>query len=479
MSRAVVVSLFLLLPLVGWADPVSDALYAGDVERAVRVAAQQVATEPEDLVAHEQLVDMYLALGVPARALRVAKDRQEYRDDADARYLIGRAVLTATDARTAYLAALELEPDHARSHMGLAAVYRSEGSALAAEESYRRALDLDPSLGEAWAGLQASLLLQGRPADALVEARRAMAAVPHEAEPWLAVALLAPAEAEAVLREAVGRAAGDPRVHEALAEHLLARGEWAEARLHARQALAIDPTLADARLTLAVAASLEAGTLDATGYGRLLTAQDLERSDPSGAREAYDALVTDYPGSPLPWMARARVRAATDPSGAGDDLVRALEIDPDQVEAQAALGMLLHRTGSSAQAWPLLRAATAARPHDASLAVVAGQAAVAAGQPAEGRARLEEAARAHPWDARAALALAGLYAEQGEVEAAYHLLKGAVERVPDAGLVLALAAAARELGRVDEAADLLDILAGDLGDPSLAETAARLREAAP
>ncbi len=79
---------------------------------------------------------------------------------------------------------------------------------------------------------------------------------------------------------------------------------------------------------------------------------------------------------------------------------------------------------------------------------------------------------------RVVLAYAGLLGQIGESMVAYGVLKRAVAVVPDYRLVLALAGAARDIGRAGEAADLLDVLGRQTGSQRVLDTAAALRQEA-
>jgi len=478
-----------VLLVVGLGSPPTSAagsqaealMFSGRVEEALVVAREEALAAPGDLDAQERYIDLLLSVGLPDVAQRTFRARlEDHPTDADAHYLLGRSVTTAEEATASYRRALQLDPDHARSYMGLAAVQRTVGTNREAEAGYRRAVELDPTLGEAWVGLQAVLVVEGRPDEALQVARRAVQALPGEADSYLAISLLAPEEALDTLRTAVDRAGHDPRTHSALGEELLLVPDPAGARAAALRALAIDPALAEPQLTVLFANEMASGDLDLEGYRALVGARRLEAHDPPAALRAYQDLVARYPHTPLTWMARARVRTSLGASaGAESDLRQALLLDPGNVEASAALGLLLHRADRSAEAAPLLNTAAAGRPGDASLAIAAAEALAATGAWDEGLVHLERASSLHPRDVRVILARAKLSSEHGDLEGAYAVLRDALPAVPDVRLVIALAAAARDLGRLEEAAALLEDLGRQSGEQAFIDMAARLRASAP
>lgn len=471
----------LLLAPVGHAGSKAEALLLqGRVEQALPEAKAEAEAAPSDLGANERYIDILLSLGMPGVAIDTYSARAQKQGDADSWYLLGRAVTTADEAEADYEKALAKDPKHARSYMGLGAVYRAEHKLDDAVTAYQKALALDPTLGEAWAGLGAAYLGKGDPDAALAAARKGMIHVPDEADSYLAVAVLAPDEAESVLKQAEERVPGDSRVHAALAQTLLENGDGAGAEHEAEAALAIDPTSADARLSRMFATSMAAGHLDGAGYEALVKARALEDSDKTEARAAYDKLVAKYPKTPLTWMGRARVRASGgDVDGSLSDLEQALEADPGNIEAMGAAGMLLSENGRATEALPLLKRASTERPQDASLAMAYAKTLRATGSKDAAMTTLTAAEKEHPYDARLILTHAKWLAEEKRSQEAYTLLKDAVKRLPrDDRVVLALAAAAKDLGKTSEAADLIDVLAERSDNQQLRDLAKKLRAGA-
>jgi tetratricopeptide (TPR) repeat protein len=471
-------ALLMFVPGLAWAVPASEELMlANRLAEALPAARREAAAAPSDVAAQERYYDLLLTLGLPHVAVADARKRVEAAPaDADAHYLLGRAVPGADQARREYEAALRLDPDHARAQMGMGAVYRSTGQLGDAEDAYRRALQLDPTLNEAWSGLVYVLLSGGRGQEALDTARRCIVALPDASEGYLTIAVLAPNEAESILATAAKRIPHDPRVHARLAEVRLAKGNGKGAKQAADAALLVDPGHADALLARVFAESMVAGALDADGYVGLVDARGLEQRDPAGAITAYDALVKRYPKSALPLVARARVKAQKgDTAGARKDLEAALALEPANVEAQGALGLLLQAQGEAAAARPHLVAAAKARPTDASLAVAAGQAEAASGQVEAAKTRLAAAAEKWPYDVRVALAKAQVQSASGDTEGAYFTLREFAKRVPDGRVVLALVAAAKDTGRYGEAARILDDIAAQTGEPAWSDLADKVR----
>lgn len=476
--------LFLLMALASpaWAATRGEQLMlAGRLEEALDVVRDEAVAAPRDVDAQERYIDLLLTLRLPHEATQMYRARVAANpQDADAHYLLGRAATTIAEARAGYEAALRLNPSHARSHMGMGALYRAVQDPAAAETAYRRATELDPKLAEAWAGLGYALLSQGRGEEALAAARQGIAHCPEQADAYLAVAVLAPGESQQILEEAARRIPHDPRTHAALAELYLVRGDGDNAKKAAQRAIAIDPGDSDALLSAMFADAMSRGVLDPAGYQALVQHQRVERTDPDVAARAYDDLVKRYPKCALVYMSRARLLAARgDTKGAVRDLEKALAIEPGNVEAQAAYGLVLYNEQRAAEARPWLEKAAKARPRDASLAMAAAMAERDSGDVPAAKLRLSAASQTWPYDARVAMTRARVLSDAGDREGAYAVLRDAVGRIPDARLVLALAAAAKDIGRFSEAATLLEELGKATGNASFRDIAADLRSHAP
>lgn len=423
----------------------------------------------------ERWVDLLLGTGQVARAVRDTRARVQVDPTSpDAQYLLGRALPAASDSRDAFERALRLDPEHARAYAGIGGVLRAAGSLREAAEAYQRALSLDPTLAEAWGGMLAvTLASQDREAVAQV-AEAALQRVPDHVESWLALAAARPEHAGAVLAQAAARVGWDARVHAARAVHALAVDDATTAAAAAREALARDPSSADAHWTLGVAIERAEGALDATGVARI---QGARSAADARTLPALDALVSDHPRSALARLLRARALQATDPAGARADLEVALAARPDAIDVVATLGLAL-RGIDDARAARLLEQASRARPYDASLAIAAARSLLAAGDPPRALALAAEATTRFPFSLGVCLEYVGVLSAIGDAEGAWRAARDAADRLRDPRASLAAAAAARDAGHLREAAARYDTLATELGKPELATVATNLRRQA-
>lgn len=448
-------------------------MMAGDLDRALPLVQKEARSAPDDLDAQERYIDLMLSmqLGSVAEA-NIRRRVAAHPQSADAHYLLGRVVPTADLAVASYRKALELQPEHARAYMGLGAVYRAVGQYADAVQAYKTALGHDASLGEAWAGLTTTLLIQQRRDEALESARLSIANVPGEAEGYLTVSELAPDEALEVLRLAQTRVPDDPRPSARLAELLLEQGDGQGAQAAAERAVQLAPGLGSAQLTLLFANAMASGTLDAKGYRALISARALE-AEPEKARAQYDVLASSYPGCSLVYMARAGVQPTSTEAVA--DLRKAVQLDPHNVEAQAALGLALLQLGQPKGAVLALDTALTKRPTDISLIIAASQAADQV-QPGAGLSRLDQAWTYIQTDVRLTLIFAAQLVKNGGAERALDVLETSAKQVPDGRLGVAFASIAKEAGKVQEGADRLDALTQQTGNPAFAQAAAELRK---
>lgn len=455
------------------AEDALTLLREGRLSDALVAAEHEAAVSPSDLAVQERWIDLLVGLGLSSTA-ELAFDQRftEEPDSADAAYLAGRAAQDPARARALYERALSLAPEHARAWMGMGALHRADGRWADAVAAYQRALRVDPKLDEAWGGMIAVFVaMNDRPA-ALKVATAARTAVPQLAEAWLTLAAWDPDHRLELLRTGAGHAPWDARLQSALATAELRAGQAAAASAAAGRALQVDPSNRDARLVRLAARSMAAGSLDPAGVEAILAARNL----PPGAEAvaAWTAVVTSWPRCVLGWEGRAHARPAGEGSLARADLEQALRIDPEDDEALAGLGLALV-TSDPRRAAELLRRATSARPHDATLALAAARTLTDAGDATGGLAIAAAAAATHPYDVVVGLGYAELRSRGGDRQGAYETVRELAGRVPDLRVHLAVAAAAHEAGLLDIAANQYDQLARRTGRQELADLAGRIR----
>jgi Tfp pilus assembly protein PilF len=428
-------------------ESVLELLRQGQDAAALTEARQSVVQAPDDVEAHELLIDLLLNFGLGHQAEDAYASLASSNETALAWTLYGRAALTADLARANYEHALELDKDYARAWMGLAAVDRAQGGLARAEERYARSLALDPSLAEAWAGLGAVLVQTDRLDEALEVSIKATRAVPSDPEAWLACAALDDANARSWLESGVKSSPKEARLHHALAEALLQQGEIGSAARHLEQALELEPGLHQAEMDLAVVRELQAKRLDLPGHGALARARALSVEAPVAAMVTFDQLIEQYPDCYLVHLARGHLNAEQDLAPQAEkDLRRAVELAPASPDALGALGLLLLNEGNPQEARPLLDMAAAARPGDIALQVSAGMATLHVDGVAAGVKHLARTAEAHPYEVSPVMAMVTVLSQAGRPDAAYQVLDRSIAINPHPTLLLAHAAAAKDVG---------------------------------
>jgi len=457
---------------------VETQLYAGNTEQAIETAERAAEAAPDDLDAHELYIDLLLSSGLGVRAERVYGERvASDPTNPDAHYLVGRAARSGAAAAKSYEKALRMEPDHARSHMGIAAVRMATGAHPDAAHAYFRAINLDPTLSEAWLGLIRADLMMGLGEEALALAKKGLKHVPQEAGLYLLIAEMVPGDATRVLSGAMGRGVDDPRVSSALAASLLFDGDADGALVKARHALAVDRTSIEATRTALFAAAVTSGTLDNAGYKKLIVAREMQADDATGALGRFDSLVIAYPKCALTWLGRSQIkRQLGDMSGAVVDSAKAAALAPGNVEVEAAHGLLLVEVGRHGEAAPFLRNASESRPWDPSLGIGFAAALAGSNRAIDAAKVLEVLNEMHPYDARIIIEYAQALVDSGRSEDAYQLVRDAVKRLPDPNLAVAMVMTATAAKHYGEAASILEQLAEQTGRQKLAEEARRLRD---
>lgn len=463
-----------LLPSSAFAQDALTLLHQGRIADALVAAEREAGLRPNDLDAQERWIDLLLGLGLQGIAQRACAERiAAHPDAADSFYLAGRASPDVGSSREHYERALFLDPNHARSWMGLGALDRAVGAWGDAAGAYQHALQLDPDLGEAWGGLLAVFSGTGDAEGGLKVARAALVRVPDLAEAWLAIATWTPQDSLKILDQAVTHVPWDGRVQTARAIALIRANRASEAAAAADKALAVDPANRDARLLKMAARAIVAGSLNAKGFDAIAAARNVAPGPAAVA--AWDAIVSAWPRCPLGYEGRAHARPATDTAGARSDMETALRIDPTDDEAQAGLGLMLVNSGDKARAAELLARAATARPYDATLGLAASRAVFEGGDTAAALRLGATVAEAHPYDLVTCLGFAELQQRGGDMEGAYQTVLALAGRVPDLRVQLALASAAQQAGHTRQAADLYDSLAARTGRVELSALARRLR----
>lgn len=468
--------LTLLAPL-SWGGAVEDAEALLRAERpgaALTQLQEHLDTAPDDVAAHELLIDIMLNAGLAEQVRQDYADRaKQDADSADAWYLFGRSSMDLGEADRAYQQAIELQPGHARALTGRAAMMRATGRVADAVPLYTEALVNDDGVLEAWTGLWSCQLMQEDTQSAALTAERASKAVPGAPEPWLTLALLRPDKARQYLAQGLEHNPGEYRLTVDYARRVFQEQDLAASQEAYTAALRIasdDPTV---RIEAALLTEIGARQLSWEGAQVLIDTRT-QANTPETFRRV-DGVANQHPSSALARVVRGNIRQIQgDPAAAEADFRAALELNPQSTEANAALGLLLLSQRRPTDAIAPLQQARTQRPDDVALGIATAIAMSEGSDPGAGGMLLLELEEQFPYEAGPPLALAQLLMQLGEAGRAYAVLLEAVQRMPEPQLMLALAGIAHAAGRPAEAAAALRKLGEQTGDPRFEDAARQL-----
>jgi tetratricopeptide (TPR) repeat protein len=228
---------------------------AGRPAEALALYDRGLAIEPE---AGDLLNNRGLALGALGRTEdAIASYEHARRADpthVEARSNLGNMLASLGrygEAEVAYREALRLRPGYAEAHNNLANVLALRGDMTGAVDEYARAIAADPAYADPHRNLGEVLLQTGRAGDACDHFAEALRLRPHDVVPTVGRmrclgALGRLPEAIAVGTDALGWAPRAAAVRVALARVLEQAGRVDEAALRRREAVALDPSLAEA-----------------------------------------------------------------------------------------------------------------------------------------------------------------------------------------------------------------------------------------
>lgn len=441
------------------------ARLAGDLPAAARHLEAALEAQPEAVRLHHQLMLVYRDLGDEARARehatraglaepafpdpRLSEVRQEalgpefYLRSAGKALVQGRLEVALQE----YRRALDLAPESARAHQGLASALLRAGELEGALEHFREAVRLEPESALNQYNLGVVLRRTGSGGEAEGRFRRALELDPgfKQARLHLASLALEAGRAEEALRGYDRSLEADPHDRRALAERPVALwrlGRREEALAGLQGVLATDPGNSRARLNLG-ALLVEAGELaEADRQLAAVLGEDLEEDLLSRAH-FNRALVAERRGAPE--LARGHYQ-------------RAVELDPTRTEARFELAGALAREGRYGEAAEHYGRVVEAWPDHAGARLAEGTALVLAERHGEARRRFEAALERFPEERRLLLALATLLAASPDPEVrdgrrALELARAVHRASPGVDSAEALAMAHAELGRFEEAVE--------------------------
>ncbi len=401
----------------------ADTLARGNAREALRLARS-------DPHGHDLATLAAESLGDQAQWLRFATQGRQRRATARSRYQLARAQYAASawqEAQTHAVAVLEIEPRHAGARVLLARVLmRSpEGRARALEFLAPVVRGSDSATGAAGAAGAAALTAPasvGERAQALVVAGQIEFLRDHVTV------------AQSRFQRALEL---DPRSAAALVgvgNILYRQGNFTDAMARFRNAMTADRNNLDAVV------------------GVVQTS--LALNQPADARGAIEPAVRDHPndGRLQYWLGRALAASTDQRSLAQQAFRRAMELQPDNLDAYVALAELLIQLQRNDAAEQVLNEARARVPDDAAIHRALAHGRLARGDLAGAETELQEALRRDRDDIRTHFALGDVYRRQGRLDDAERALEQ-VARVDPAypGLSMLRGQVAEAQGRLPQA----------------------------
>ncbi len=367
--------------------------------------AMQLAKDPPAL-AVLTFADMLVRAGRHERALEVAEDLESdtYRGLIEARVELERGHPERALAR--FDEVLPSWPDNAGARYYAARAAEQVGDFDRAILEYRQSIRSGANQTEAGLRLANLLLARGAVDDAMIAAGHHARAHPLDPEGMrMQMRLVARAKRSDQMASLLQELSGTPLWSRAVA----ARADNLAARLGPKAAIHwIDSALAvdlasprDAELLRSLVVNLAA--LKQLDRARERVSAALAAHPQTAAYHEIQGLLLEAEGAP--------------PESALAAYTRAVELDPKQARALEALGRLAETRGEVDAALDWYGRAFAADPNRGSPIQRAAALAEASGRPQAAEGRWDALLREHPWDARAALALARLRHERGEAGA--------------------------------------------------------------
>jgi len=289
------------------------------------------------------------------------------------------------EAEAHFRKALAYEPNFTDARNGLGLLLERRGLHDAALAEFRRVIAVDPDYAEAHNNVGIILRGRGRTDEAAAAFHRAIAADPAFAGSYSNLALIEEErgdldQAERFFRESLRRDGANAQVRANLGGLLYLAGRLEEARKELERAVAEDPRQPAAHNNLgAVMGRLGRPGEEIAAYRRAVGLD-------SGAADLRHNLG-------LALLRSGQVEAGE------SELRQALRTDPRYQAAYLGLGRHLVATQRAGEALVLMRDGAARLPQDADVALLLGEAALAAGSTAEAIGAFESALRLRPGDA--------------------------------------------------------------------------------
>ncbi|MFZ2857304.1 XrtA/PEP-CTERM system TPR-repeat protein PrsT [Acidovorax sp.] len=335
----------------------------GEVDRAQRYFARASSLDPKDPVKRTSLAVSRLASGQGDAALGELQSIAASDDGVVADMALINALLQARKVDQALKAIDALEKKRPADVLPVFLRGRAlllQRDAAGARKAMERVLEIDPNYFPAVGVLAALDNADKRPDDARARLEAALKRQPGNVQAHLALVELRAAngadksELASLLRKAVDATPSSPLPRLLLAEHHLRNSEPKDALTVAQQAVAALPD--------------NVQLLDALGRAQSANGEHNQ------AQASFNRMAALQPQSPLPYLRMARANlVAGDRAGASQNLRKALEIEPNALEAQQGQVSLAMAAQKPGDALAISRTVQKQRPKEAVGYVLEGE----------------------------------------------------------------------------------------------------------
>jgi tetratricopeptide (TPR) repeat protein len=398
-----------------------------DLDGAIQLLRQVAAAEPDFAEAH-----MNLGLNLWNRYKKSSGLRQK--NDLD-------------EAAQEVKKAVDLDPRRATNFFALGQIQVDQGDLAPAVDSLQRAVDLEPSNADYHYNLGLALRLKGDVEAAGGQFRVALKLAPSHvlARRSLGLVLRETGDlysAANELRQSVTELPDDAQGHHLLGTVLLKQNDLDEAIAEFRRSIELDPSLIEARASLAQALQ-KAGRKQES----LQVSDELRRASESASNLGQAMILVQTAAG---YSNKGQYRDSV------QTLREAVILSPNFTEAQYQLGVALHESGDDKDSEDSFRDVLKLDHDHASAHLNLARLLIARGEAAQGKAELERAVQLAPSLVEAHAALGGLASQSHDWPAAIREFQAVLAwRPADRTIHQRLAEALKASGDLDEAAQEL------------------------
>ena len=396
---------------------------SGQMDKATSEYASLYQEHPKDLVVKKNYIQLLILKNKIDDAQKLNDEIVKANpDDQDAQIYKGEIEIRsghASDAVNTLQAVVKNDPDNAVAHYQMGLALEQTGNSKRAESEWREAVRLRPDMVEAHRALAGVAIHHNDPSGLALEADQIIADQPTAPDGYL---LRGVAEidrkqytiADDYLHRSLAREPINPGAYVQLGNLRMAQNQLAEAQKEYQQALDQDPNSTDA-------------------LGGVLNVY-LTQKDPDRAIATVRAQLAKYPknaGFHI-MLGQLLMEQKKDLAGAESEFKRATELDRNNGEAMAKLGLVQNQLGNRDQALQTFLDGAKANPQDIAFNLLAGGVYESKQDWDHAKQQYQKALEIQPDNPLASNNLAYVILQQGgNVDVAFAMAQTARRQLPD------------------------------------------------